>query len=262
VDDPVGAPDAEASSTENKNVTTFALELPIACVTTKSPVIAGWTTSKLRQRQILNRNATYYNPERSEGSRVQVSRLGNPLVNEVVIGLPDKNRFNASRPVDDAQFLHYVTHPTLPELIEILFGGAGVVAPNLFPRDDLAHVFLTGVPGLNQDGGYCELLRLNTSIPPVPPEQQSNLGLLDGDQAGYPNGRRPGDDVVDISLRVVMGVLLDPSVAPSGTLPFTDGALQQALQFDPVFPFLTTPVAGSPNDTGGLEKRAVGTGTR
>lgn len=252
--DAAGPEDTEVSSLADKNVTSFVLEVPIACVTAESEMIAGWTTAKLRQNQVILRNARYNNSDRVNGPRVQVSRLGQPLINEIVIGLPDKDRFNGSRPVDDAQFLDYVTHPTLPELLEILFAG-GVVAPNLFPRTDLVQVFLTGIPGLNQDGGTCEVLRLNTSTPPVAPELQSNLGLLGGDVAGYPNGRRPGDDVVDISLRVAMGVLLAEESAPSGGLQFTDGVLQNALQFDPTFPFLTTPVAGSPNDTGGVEKK-------
>src|SRR6202007_2027379 len=85
--------------------------------------------------------------EKPGGAWTQVSRLGNPLVNEVVIGLKDKNRFNASEPKDDGQFLDYVTNPTLPALIEALFGFAGVKAPTV-PRQDLVQVFLTGVPGL------------------------------------------------------------------------------------------------------------------
>ena len=180
---------------------------------------------------------------------MQVSRLANPLVNEVAIGLPDKDLFNASHPKDDAQFLKYVTNPTLPELLEILFFDAGVRAPNLFPRNDMVQVFLTGVPGLNADGSVGEMMRLNTLVAPVPRDQQNNLGVIGGDLAGYPNGRRPGDDTVDISLRAVMGVLLTPDVAPSGQLPFTDGALQNAAMFDDAFPYLTTPIAGSPNDT-------------
>ena len=95
------------------------------------------------------------------------SRLGQPLVNEVVIGLPDKDSFNASEPKDDGQFADYVTHPTLPAIIEILYGAAGVRAPTLFPRQDLVDVFLTGLAGLNADGGVAELLRLNMDTPPV-----------------------------------------------------------------------------------------------
>jgi hypothetical protein len=144
-----------------------------------------------------------------------------PLVNELVIGIKDKDKFNGSEPKDDAQFLTYVTHPTLPALLETLFG---VTAPTAIPRQDLVQVFLTGVPGLNATPTPCEMLRLNTSIAPTPLAMQNELGVLGGDSAGFPNGRRPGDDVVDAALRVVMGVLLPAADAPSGQLPYTDGA--------------------------------------
>jgi len=187
---------------------------------------------------------------------VQVSRLGAPLVNEVVIGLKDKNRFNSSEPKDDAQFADYVTNPTLPALLEILFGSAGVKAPTNFPRTDLVAAFLTGVSGLNQPARVVgsEMLRLNTAIPPTPGGAQSRLGVLGGDFAGFPNGRRPGDDVVDIELRVAMGVLCTlsiggctPADAPAGTLHYTDGAFLDSGFFDNAFPYLRTPLKGSPN---------------
>src|SRR5262249_943588 len=143
----------------------------------------------------------------STGEYVQVSRLGMPLVNEIVIGLKDKNRFNNSQPKDDGQFADYVTNPTLPAIIEILFGAAGLKAPTNCPRKDLIAAFLTGVDGLNKLGGPSEMQRLNTAITPTAAIAQSNLGVLGGDNAGFPNGRRPGDDVVDIELRVAMGVL-------------------------------------------------------
>ena len=248
--DPLGATDGETSATANKNITTIALELPISCVTAgNGTIIGGWTTSRLpRTRELRGDNATFDEPEDNSGGFVQVSRLANPLVNELVIGMTKKNLFNGSRPRDDVQFARYVTNPTLPELLEILFGDAGVTAPNVFPRTDLVQVFLTGVPGLNQDGSNGEIMRLNTATPPVPSFAQNNLGVIAGDLAGYPNGRRPGDDVVDISLRVLMGVLLSPAEAPSGQLPFTDGARQHADQFDDTFPYLKSPIPGSPTE--------------
>ncbi len=109
------------------------MELPKSCLTNNGPVIAAWTTASQFQGTNI----------------VQVSRLGQPLVNEVVIGLKDKDAFNASQPKDDAQFANYVTNPTLPALIQLLFGSAGVVAPTNFPRADLVEVFLTGIPTLN-----------------------------------------------------------------------------------------------------------------
>jgi hypothetical protein len=196
------------------------------------------------------------------GQFTQVSRLGHPLVNELVIGLKDKDTFNGSEPSGDAQFLEYVTHPTLPVLIQALYG----VQPPATPRNDLVQVFLTGVPGLNQpaNGAPSEMLRLNTSIPPVAPASQNRLGVLGGDNAGFPNGRRPGDDVVDIALRVVEGILLSPN--PGAFPAFTDGAFINAtVAYDPTtravtgnagfrlfrdsFPFLSTPLSGSPNPT-------------
>ena len=141
-----------------------------------------------------------------------MSRLANPLVNEVAIGLPDKNLFNAAHPRDDgANSLQYVTNPTLPVLLETLFG---VAAPTNFPRNDLVKTFLTGFPGLNEDGSVGEVMRLNTATPATPRNQQNRLGVAGGDLAGYPNGRRPGDDTVDISLRAMMGILWRMSVFP------------------------------------------------
>jgi hypothetical protein len=188
---------------------------------------------------------------------MQVSRLGMPLVNEVVIGLKDKNKFNASKPRDDGQFADYVTNPTLPALIEVLFPIAP--APTNFPRQDLVTAFLTGVSGLNQPANVVpsEMLRLNTSIVPTAKGAQSSLGVLGGDLAGFPNGRRPGDDVVDIELRVAMGVLCTlnnpavfgcvPGDAPAGAAPVTDGASVSDADFDNAFPYLKMPLPGSPN---------------
>jgi hypothetical protein len=229
---PLGPVDGTRDSLADKNVTSLIMELPKSCLTNGSPVIAAWTTASQFQSNTL----------------VQVSRLGQPLVNEVVIGLKDKDKFNASQPKDDAQFANYVTNPTLPALIQLLFGSAGVVAPTNFPRADLVEVFLTGIPGLNQTTATAEMLRLNISTPAVPAAMQNDLGVIGGDVAGFPNGRRPGDDVVDVALRVMMGVLLSTNVAPSGQLPFTDGALVTANMFPSVFPYINPPLAGSPND--------------
>jgi hypothetical protein len=250
---------ARASIIDDKNITAFILEVPIACLTAGTdPVIGGWTTASLRQARVLNptpgTDTAEQGPTVEGGAWTQVSRLGTALVNEVVIGLPDKDRFNASEPVDDAQFLDYVTHPTFPELVEILFGGVGVQAPNFFPRNDLIATFLTGIATLNQPTNVqpAEILRLNTSISSTPATSQNRLGVIAGDNAGFPNGRRPGDDVIDIVLRVAMGRLLTlglfgtPDQAPSGALDFTDGAFGDASRFDSTFPYLTTPLPGSP----------------
>ncbi len=230
---PVGAPNSRRNDLYDKNVTSIAIELPISCVATGgSQIIGAWTTASKGRHASKGR---------------QVSRLSAPLVNEVVIGLPDKDKFNASRPADDAQFASYVTNPTLPELIEILF--PEVKAPNKFPRTDLVAAFLTGIDGLNKPANVkaSEMMRLNTSIAPKPAASQQTLGVLAGDTAGFPNGRRPGDDVVDIELRVAMGVLLPLADAPSGQLPFNDGVAVSATQFMSRFPYLNTPLPGARN---------------
>lgn len=259
--DPLGARDAEGpGDLADKNVTSFALEVPTECLTGTAmnsngqPVIGAWTTASVRQARIINPAPTVTGKGATVegGAYTQVSRLGMPLVNEVVIGLKDKDRFNASEPKDDGQFATYVTHPTLPELLEILFP---VTAPNNFPRNDLVTAFLTGIPGVNMPVGVTasEMLRMTPAVAPTPLDSQSDLGVLGGDNAGFPNGRRPYDDTVDIALRVAMGVLADPADAPSGSLAYTDGV---QLAVDPatlpadyeVFPYLATPIAGSPND--------------
>jgi hypothetical protein len=269
----INARNNEPNSLAGKNVTSLALEVPISCLTAGSdPVIGGWTTASIRQAEVLNQtpqSATSIaggGPQGAPvdsliagGAWVQVSRLGAPLVNEVVIGLPDKDRFNGSRPKDDAQFATYVTNPSLPILLQTLFGAAGVKAPNVYPRADLVEAFLTGVPGLNQPLKVtpAEELRLNTSIAPAAAGSQNDLGVLGGDTAGFPNGRRPIDDVVDIELRVAMGVLLspfdgsakdpDPASDASRQLHYTDGAEPNPANYQTVFPYLVTPIAGSPN---------------
>ena len=227
---PLGPPNGSINNLANKNVTTIALEVPIQCLTHSDPVIGAWSTTSLPN---------------AAGVQTQLSRLGMPLVNEVIIGLPDKDKFNASKPKDDAQFLKYVTNPSLPELIQALF--PSVTAPNAFPRNDLVAAFLTGINGLNKPASVkpAEMMRLNTSIAPKPAINQKTLGVLAGDTAGFPNGRRPGDDVVDIELRVAMGVLLTPAQAPSGQLPFTDGASVCACEFRNTFPYLNTPIPGA-----------------
>ena len=225
-----------------KNVTSFVWEVPAACLTnTGEPVVGAWTTSSLGTKS-ANGTVTYK----------QVSRLANPLVNELVIGLPDKDKFNGSLPANDAQFADYVTNPTVPALIQALFNTA---APTQFPRQDLVAVFLTGVAGINQPKTPpkpSEEMRLNTSTPITAYGSQNRLGVIGGDSAGYPNGRRPGDDVVDITLRVAMGKLYalglfgGASYAASGNLEFTDGAYTDDTHYLTAFPYVMPPLSDSP----------------
>lgn len=259
ITNPLGAENAEEDSLKYSNVTSLVLELPIAFLTGggSNPILGGWTSSSLHQVRIQNPKPTYAKPSVEGGAWVQVSRLSNPLVNELVIGLKDKDKFNGSQPKDDGQFADYVTNPTLPAILELLYGGAGVKAPDYYPRTDLVTAFLTGVPGLNKpaNGVASEMLRLNTAIAATPKGSQHRLGVIGGDNAGFPNGRRLGDDVVDIALRVVMGKLipiLDPAnagKAPNAELPFTDGAYVDDGYFSDAFPYLKDPLPGSPNGT-------------
>lgn len=234
---PLGAEDINRDSLAYKNVTSLCLEIPKEFLLSAptNGIIGAWSTAS-RTTQANDGAETF----------IQVSRLAMPLVNEVVIGVKDKDKFNASEPKDDLQFADYITHPTLPAIIELLYPTA--VAPTQFPRNDLLAVFATGVEGLNQNGSLGEMQRLNTDIAPTPREQQKNMGVLAGDTAGFPNGRRPGDDVVDIALRVVMGALLPAEVAPAGSAPLTDGATVNASMFPNKFPYLNSPIAGSPNE--------------
>ena len=256
------------------NVTTLALEIHKSCLLAASssdPVIGAWTTASVRQSQLVNASPPtgHQTTVTYGGGWSQVSRLGMPLVNEVVIGLGDKDRFNGSAPRNDGQFASYVTNPTLPALLEIALALPGT-APTNFPRTDLVTTFLTGIPGVNQPQNVVgsEMMRLNTAIPAVPFAQQNRLAivgsLLSGgtDFAGYPNGRRPKDDVVDISLVAVMGGLCmangntnalglgvncKPSAVPLGATSFKlHDAVDQAVQpFLPGFPYLNTPLPGA-----------------
>jgi len=257
---------------DDANVTTLALEVHKSCLTgSGNGVIGGWTSASLRQARLLNPLPTFARPDVDGGPWVQVSRLGMPLVNELVIGLPDKDRFSASEPKFDGQFGTYVTNPTLPALLDALFRkpvndtlGTNFtnIAPDNIPRNDLATAFLTGFAGVNQMSKVTpsEMTRLNTGIAAVPAASQSNFGVAGGDLAGFPNGRRPGDDTVDIALRVVMGALCypltiggnavdlklcKPENAPLGQVPFTDGAPVSAADFDQTFPYLATPLPGA-----------------
>ncbi len=267
----VGSRSGGRSATANKNITTLALEVPISCLTQGTEtVIGGWTTASLRQGRLLNSvpGSDNHSSSKEGGPWVQVSRLGSPLVNELIIGLKDKDKFNASKPLNDGtNFADYVTNPTLPALIELLYAADGVKAPTKFPRTDLVAAFLTGVSGVNQPSGVVasEMLRLNTALPVTAAAAQNSLGaaqcFVNGvltlsnagcDPAGFPNGRRPGDDVVDIELRVAQGFLLPLADAPSGQLPYTDGALVESSQFDMAFPYLKTPLPGSPNGSNGV----------
>jgi len=272
ITDPTLINAAAANSIQDKNITTLAVEVPKACLTQGAePVIGGWTTASVRQSQLVNPNppSGHDTSKRYGGAWVQVSRLAMPLVNEVVIGLPDKDKFNASVPAMDGQFATYVTNPTLPALLEIALAIPNTAPTNL-PRLDLVTTFLTGITGVNKPANVVpsEMLRLNTAIAAVPFAMQNRLGIVGNilaggnDNAGYPNGRRPKDDVVDISLVAVMGGLCvangagntlgfgpacNPSAVPLGTTSFNlhDAVDQAVVPLLPGFPYLNTPNPGA-----------------
>ena len=257
-----------------KNVTALELEVPATCLgaTTAAPVIGGWTTASLRQTRVLDPTPKpgYQTTDRNGGAWTQVSRLGMPLVNELVIGMKDKDLFNSSKPSGDGQFLTYVTNPSYPTLLETYLQIPGK-APTNFPRNDLVFTFLKGITGLNQLATVTpsEMLRLNTSKPAVAFAAQNRLGIVGNaltpggtDFAGYPNGRRPKDDVVDITLIAAMGGLCvangttdafglgpdcNPSAVPLGSAVFglNDTVDQAAQPFLPGFPYLNTPIPGT-----------------
>jgi hypothetical protein len=229
------------------NVHSIAIEVPIAAVTRTGTRPAGaadpnatigvWSTAS--RMAMTTRTA---GGQTHGGDWVQVSRLGNPLVNEVVLPLALKDAFNSLEPTGDAAALSFVTNPLLPPLMQALFG----VQTPATPRNDLVTIFLMGIPGLNQIGTSSrasEMLRLNTAVPPA--ARPHRLGVLAGDNAGFPNGRRVGDDVVDIALQAVAGATpLTPDFVRSPNNALGDGVNQNDKDYLPVFPFLTVPHAG------------------
>jgi hypothetical protein len=176
---------------------------------------------------------------------VQVSRLGNPLINEVIIPTNLKDRWNASSPARDSQFETYYENPILATVLQQLYPQFGPFQDK--NRQDLVQVLLTGLksPALNYTGPtQADELRLNLSIPPTPAAKVSRLGVLGGDLAGFPNGRRLTDDVVDIEERVVGGALIGHS------LPLGDGVDANDVPNLASFPYETAPFSGFDNTKG------------
>jgi Domain of unknown function (DUF4331) len=211
------------------NVHSIALRVPRASLRAGSPIIGVWATAS--RPASTTRQA---GSETSTGNFVQVSRLGMPLVNELVIPVGQKDRWNGSQPRDDAQFLSYVTDPEVPKLLQLLYN---IQAPAT-PRNDLVQVFLTGVPNLNQPPGVrpAEMLRLNTDIGPV--ARPHRLGVLGADVAGFPNGRRLTDDVVDITEQAAVGTLLGVRTALGDRVDRND------VPFRSSFPYIAQPHSG------------------
>ena len=171
----------------------------------------------------------------------QVSRLGNPLINEVIIPISQKDKFNRTSPADDlANFGKYALNPEPARLLNALFN-LGVKETN---RTDIVQALLTGVPGLTQIGNNpapADTLKLNLGVPPSATEKR--FGVLAGDLAGFPNGRRLADDVTDIELRVIAGALL-PADQGGKQIPLGDGVDQNDKAFRPTFPYVAAPTDG------------------
>jgi len=238
------------------NIVSLIIEVPTTCITGSGNGVIG----------------AYGGATNIRGGQ-QKSRLGNPLVNELLIGLPDKDKWNRRAPIKDGPLNLFISYPTFPTIVSALFLQAvnsvlkqnfQTLAPTNYPRNDLVAVYLTGItglnvlrdtPGFNGDFGWVEYMRLNTAIAPTAQSNQSFLGVLGNDNAGYPNGRRPGDDVIDITLRAAMGALCylpknpwcTASQAPVGNANFIDGAPISANSFANAFPYLNTPTPGSLN---------------
>ena len=210
-----------------------------------NPIIGIWSTTSRRSTQITNSDGS----TASQGTFVQVSRLGMVLVNEVVIPVGLKDYFNGSKPSADGAALPLVNDPELPHLLNAVYGTAIPDSDDATPgiqRADLVQVFLTGVAGLNQPAGITpsEQMRLNMSIPPC--TSCSTLGVLGGDLAGFPNGRRLTDDIIDSALRVVLGVLLPNHEPIAETI--GDGVAANDVPFNAQFPYVAFPHSGSDAD--------------
>jgi hypothetical protein len=264
---------AGINSTDQVNVHSLALQIPMdqltsngMAPTSSTSTIGVWTTASRQKSKIYEGASGIIS---NSGPYVQISRLGNPLFNEVLIPLSMKDMWNGQLPSNDSQFLTYVQQPQLGTLLPSLFPG---VFPNLAAfnassspqRADLVAILLTGIPstvvpgfpGNVGNGTQADLLRLNMNIPPTPNAKVSNLGLIGGDIAGFPNGRRVFDDVTTIELRAIAGVTL-PLVDPSYTPDAAAGAISMGLTssatdltargtefYLPNFPYLGTPHSG------------------
>ena len=240
------------------NVHSLVLQVPITdltkdglrptAATDGNAVIGVWTTASRRATRVLAANPAN-NTE--SGDWVQVSRLGAPLVNEVVVPVGAKDLWNGSNPVNDAQFANGAADPELGKLLKALYNikvppqGAFGTADQ---RDDLEAIFLTGIPGLTKpvNGVPTEELRLNVAVPPS--ANPNRMGVLGGDNAGYPNGRRLGDDVVDISIQAVAGAaypLFHAGFTPDALAgKLGDGVDSNDMKFRSSFPYLALPFRG------------------
>jgi hypothetical protein len=228
-------------------VHTIALQIPISQLDTASHTIGIWSAADRRQTSVDegdNSGNSKRKAREHRGSWVQVSRLGNPLINEVVIPTGLKDKWNRLSPSQDKQFVQYYRTPILAAVINKLYN-LGVPETN---RDDLVQVLLTGIPNVTFTGNTpADELRINLSVPVTPADKVSRLGVLGGDNQGWPNGRRLGDDVVDIAEQAVGGFLVGHK------LPLGDGVDSGDSQAMTTFPYVADPLSGAA-DTHGEQK--------
>ncbi len=225
-------------------VNTIALEVPITMLTSTGKVepatspeatIGVWgTTSRPRVtiRQALNAPVGF-------GPYRQVQRFGNPLINELVIGIGSKDRWSMEKPVNDSQFAHFDLDPQIAHIVAAVYGGALEIPPA--PRTDLLPLVTYAPPIAAKGtpaGPIADLLRLNTGVPATPPGKASRLGLIAGDPAGFPNGRRLMDDAVDITLRVAVGGILVSGFNKFPNNVLGDGVNVNDAPFRTQFPYL------------------------
>jgi hypothetical protein len=231
------------------NVHSFVLQVPerevtvdgrqVADMKAKNAVVGVWSTTERRRVSVLARGA---HSGSSNGNWAQVSRLGNPLINEVVIPIGQKDKFNATSPADDLKnFGKYALSPEPARLLNALFN-LGVKENN---RTDIVQALLTGVPGLTEIGNKpaapSDTLKLNLGV--APSATPNRFGVLAKDLAGFPNGRRLADDVTDIELRVIAGALL-PADQGGKQIPLGDGIDQNDKPFSASFPYVASPNDG------------------
>jgi hypothetical protein len=211
-------------------VNCIAIQVPIAMVTQPGkPVIGSWGATYRAAMTVRSSS-----PNVDSGSWVQVQRMGNPLINEVIIGTGDKDNWSRAVPSADAQFASYDLNPVLAAVINVVYGLAVPNNPrtDLLPLVQYAPIF--GGPTIPA-GPVADLLRINTSVPPTPAASRSRLGLLAVDGAGFPNGRRVSDDVTDIALRAVAGALAG---APYNSYRIGDGVNVNDVPFQETFPYV------------------------
>lgn len=253
------APSDGVNTLADYNVHSIVLQVPITDLTkhgrrpksVEDPgaVIGVWTSAQRQRARIFDEDEGAY---RSSGKWVQVSRLGNPLFNEVIVPMGRKDEWNADKPAQDAAYLKNVQRPEVAGLLPVLYPG---VFPNLAAygkdRADLVAILLTGiptgvVPGFQNFTGptYADMVRLNVAVPPT--KKPSNLGVVGGDLAGFPNGRRPADDVTSIELKALAGAtipLVDPSYTPDGAASLVEQGVAP-VEYLPSFPYLGHPYSG------------------